>query len=256
MCYSCPNTHGYPKSWILDNSSMNYTQKRNLFSGLEKLTIISPSEWLANHIRSSFLKNYDVRVINNGVDLEKFRPNNYTNLNKSKYEISKKYILGVANVWTREKGLKDFMEIRKVLDSRIEIVLVGLTPRQIKLMPEGMTGISRLEKLEDLATLYSGAEVFINPTYADNFPSVNLESQACGTRVITYDTGGCRETIDFETGYLVSKGNIKELVSIINKVLLTDKGEFSKKCCDMAANRFDKTSKYLEYLHLYEKSLS
>lgn len=254
-CYICPNKFGYPKSVLLDNSKRNYRDKKATFTGVAQMLLISPSQWLANHLKNSFLNEYEIRVINNGVDLDRFKPIDPEET-KRKYKIGGKYILGVANIWGDRKGFNDFTELRKLIDRSVDIVLVGLSAQQKKLLPDGMTGISRTENIDELAALYSGAEVFVNPTYVDNFPSVNLESLACGTPVITYYTGGSPEAIDQQTGFSVSKGDVNSLADLVKLKLVKGKDEYLLKCRERAERLFDKNNRYGDYLSLYKEMTS
>jgi len=253
-CYRCPNTHKYPKSWLVDNSKKNFREKKELFTGLEKMVLVSPSEWLAGQLRNSFLRDYEIRVINNGVDLDKFKPAKSESVT-SKYGLTKKYILGVASIWTDRKGLYDFVDLRKILDPDIEIVLVGLNQKQRRSLPEGIKGIIRTENINELAALYSGAEVFINPTYVDNFPLVNIESLACGTPVITYNTGGSAEVIDDQTGLVVEKGNIDNLSKSIMKVINSKDLYSNILCRNLALSKYSSYERFGDYITLYQELL-
>ena len=196
-CGSCPQLRQYPASWVTDNSADNYSRKKNAFTGLNNMTLITPSEWLAGELKKSFLSCYPVEVVRNTIDTEVFKPTESDI--RSKYGISDtdKMILAVAGVWTERKGLGDILKLSDELNA-CRIVIVGLTAKQIaRIKPDhpDIIYIERTESVEELAKLYSAADVFINPTYEDNYPTVNLESEACGTPVISYDTGGCRETL-------------------------------------------------------------
>jgi len=253
-CFDCPNTRGYPASWFIDNSLRNYKQKKELFTGLENVVLISPSKWLADHLRNSFLSEYDIRVINNGVDLVKFNPTN-ADFVRAKYGLVRKYILGIASIWDERKGLDDFIKLRKILDPEIGIVLVGLSLQQIKNLPDGINGLSRTENTEELAALYSGAEVFVNPTYADNFPSVNLEALSCGTPVVTYNTGGSPESIDEKTGSVIVKGDLNKLAGEVVLILQNGKMRYTNDCRLRAERLFDTGKRYLQYIEMYNEIL-
>ena len=251
-CNNCPNLKGYPKSWFTDNSKNNYYQKKSLFTNLENLTIVTPSKWLARHIEKSFLNEFPVKVINNGIDLASFKPLQ-SNVIYKKYKISNgKYILGVANIWDKRKGLDDFIELRKLIPAEISIVLVGLSPNQIKNLPYGISGITRTESKTDMAILYSCATAFINPTYVDNFPSTNIEAMACGTPVITYNTGGSPESIDKNTGVVVEKGDLHGLVKAINIVFQKGKEFYSSSCRKRTEQFFNKDARANDYITLYQ----
>ncbi len=253
-CNSCPNLHGYPASWLIDNSYENYLRKKECFSGLEHLLIVSPSDWMMNHLKNSFLSQYKIIVINNGIDLTRFRIRNDEAVRR-KLRLKGKYILGVANRWDPRKGLTDFKELRKILDPCIEIVLVGLSKGQIMNLPGGISGLVHTESVEELAELYSGAEVFLNPTYIDNFPTTNIEAIACGTPVVTYRTGGSPESVNGNTGKIVEQGNIRDMHLAATEIIKKGKQYYSHVCRSNAEKNYDKADKLGEYIAAYENLL-
>ncbi len=244
-CSDCPAKGEYPPSIIRDRSQKNLNEKKALFTSVKNLTLVTPSAWLADLTRASFLGRYSVATINNGIDLEVFKPTKGDILTRLGLE-GKRIILGVASVWERRKGLADFIEISKKITDEWHVVLVGLNKKQIAALPKNVTGIERTNSQKELAELYSAADVFVNPTYEDNFPTVNMESLACGTPVVTYDTGGSPESADVKYSKIVKKGDTGALLSAIYDAKKTD---------EINADRFDKNEKYLEYLSLYEKIL-
>ncbi|MBB3185978.1 glycosyltransferase [Microbacter margulisiae] len=250
-CHHCPNRKGYPESWFFDRSKINYYRKKEIFNGLNNLTIVTPSAWLAQHVRSSYLQNYPVKVINNGVDLEIFSPVKDVSILQN-YGISEKpYILGVASTWDKRKGLDVFIALRKLLSEDIQIVLVGLSTEQTLELPGAITAINRTENTAELAALYSAATIFVNPTYVDNFPTTNIEALACGTPVITYRTGGSPEAVDAETGIVVEKGNVEELKEAVEKLLTCGKIHYIEKCRKRAEKLFAKDDRYKDYVELF-----
>ena len=256
QCHNCPNTHKYPASLFFDFSTRNYELKKALFSNLKNVTIVTPSVWLSKIVKQSFLSNYLVEVINNGIDLNAFKPMD-TLVVEQKYSLkNKKVILGVASVWDKRKGLADFIELSKLISSEKLIILVGLNKSQQKNLPSNIIGIARTENLNELATLYSFASVFVNPTYVDNFPTTNLEALACGTPVITYNTGGSPESVSEDTGFIVEKGDINTLLERINQILSVDKKKYSLICRERAEQLYDKNQKFLEYIHIYKQKLN
>ncbi|WP_138429455.1 glycosyltransferase [Fodinibius saliphilus] len=253
-CRNCPLSDKYPASWFMDQSRRNFYHKKKLFNGIQDLTIITPSQWLATLVKQSFLGGYAVEVINNGIDLEKFWPTNADNINNRYNLFGKKVLLGVASVWDRRKGLKYFLELSKKLDDSFKIILVGLPEVEINRLPENIIGIQRTESLEELVSFYSVADVFVNPTLVDNFPTTNLEALACGTPVITFDTGGSPESIDEDTGMVVEKGNLKKLLEAI-KVVCSKSERYREACRNRAITHYDKKERYYDYVNLYEKTL-
>lgn len=255
LCYECPQKTSYPASYFIDRSKKNYILKKELFNSLPNLTLVPVSQWLSGVLEESFLQKYPIKVINNGINTEVFKPSEGSAF-RTKYSLDDKFILlGVASIWDERKGLKDFIELSKLLNSDYQIVLVGLTNKQIKQLPENILGIERTESVEGLAEIYASSDVFINPTYEDNFPTTNLESLACGTPVITYETGGSPEAIDESTGIVVEQGNINKLVDAINQIKSHDKQYYSDACVERAHRLYKKEDRYKEYIDLYESLL-
>ena len=212
-CHNCPQKKAYPASLLLDNSRGNYEKKQKLFGGIPDLTLITPSQWLADLVKQSYLKEYPVEVVYNTINTEIFQPTpgNF----REKYGLdNQKIVLGVASIWEERKGLRDFLKLAKMLDASYHIVLVGLSPEQAKNLPDNVLAIPRTNSPRELAQIYTAADVFVNPTYEDNFPTVNLEARACGTRVVSYDTGGCRETLGAQDT-LVPKGDVDALMDAV-----------------------------------------
>ena len=221
-CHDCPNKKMYPTSLLFDRSRKNYQEKKNLFNGVKDLTIITPSVWLQNIVLSSYLKKYPVKTINNGIDLNIFYPRLADSI-FDKYNIpkDKRALLGVASIWEKRKGLDDFLMLSKLVNDDYVIVLVGLNNKQISKLKQykNIIGIRRTENQDDLASLYSVSFALINPTYEDNYPTVNIEALASGTRVIAYDTGGCVEQAINPNMYIVKKttknNNVKNIIKLL-----------------------------------------
>ncbi len=248
-CFSCPNRGGYPKSMFLDNSKNNYKRKKNLFTKINEMTIVSPSNWLSDFVKESFLMQKHILTINNGTDLNAFKPIN-NNL-KSKLGLkNEKIIIGVASVWTQAKGLHDFIKLSELMSNEYKIILVGLNKKQKEYLPANIIGIERTESVHELAELYSMADVFVNPTYSDNFPTTNIESLACGTPIITYKTGGSPEAVDEKTGIVVEQGNINKLKEAI-ELVAKNKGEYSENCRERAVNLYNKQDRFNDYIKLF-----
>lgn len=218
QCCNCPQKKEYPSSLFKDNSSDNYTKKRQAFTGVAKMELITPSRWLAGLVKESFLKEYPIVVVSNTIDTTVFKPTP-SDFRKNYGLLNKKIILGVANVWDARKGLQDFFKLRSMLDDSFHIVLVGLSSKQMRGLPKGITGIIRTHSASELAAMYTAADVFFNPTYEDNYPTVNLEAEVCGTPVITYMTGGSSETLKTSKSALIQKGYIVKAKEIIEFLL-------------------------------------
>ena len=240
-CGECPQKKEYPASLLFDNSRNNYIRKKQAFQGVNKLIVVTPSEWLANLVKESFLQNYETRVINNGIDLTMFKPTDGDF--RERYNLEDKIIvLGVASAWGVRKGLLDFIELRKLLDRRYEIVLVGVSEEDKKILTEGMLGITRTDSVKELAEIYTASDIFVNLTYEDNYPTVNLEAQACGTPVLTYRTGGSVESVPDEQ--VAEQGNLRHIVELIEKY----EGKRAS-----TQSFYDKNIAFEKYIELYEE---
>ena len=214
-CRDCPRKKSYPASLLHDNSADNLRRKREAFQGINNLTLITPSKWLADEVKSSILSEYETEVRYNDIDTSIFKPTPSDFRSEHGLSDTDKMLLGVANVWEKRKGLDDFIRLAEILPDSYRIFLVGLSDKQIKQLKEQgsrITAIRRTDSAEALAAIYSAADLFLNPTYEDNYPSVILEAEACGTPVITYDTGGCSEAIHLTDSRVIPQGvdNLKE----------------------------------------------
>ncbi len=185
----------------------------------------------------------------NGVDLSIFKPITYDRFNDDII------ILGVANIWDRRKGLNDFLQLRIILPENYKIVLIGLSSKQIKSLPKNIIGIEHTNSIEELSEWYSKADVFVNPTYVDNFPTTNIEALACGTPIVTYNTGGSPEAIDINTGRVVEKGNIDGLIEAIYSLNKLDQSTLRNDCRRRAEQFFNKEDRYSDYIRLYQSVL-
>lgn len=252
-CHHCPKYKNYPSSWV-DNSFFNFENKKRFFTSIEKMEIVVHSEWLNLLVQKSFLKKYKVHVIHSAINLDLFK---YVESNlRNQYKLChKRVILGCASPWSNRKGYNDFVELSKILSDEFQIVMIGLNPKEIKSLPNHIIGIQRTESIVELAQWYSLACVFINPTSQDNFPTTNIEALACGTPVITYNTGGSPEAVDQLTGRVVPKGDLDGIVNAIHEICSIDRDVWRKNCRARAEKHFDKNKQFLKYLQLYEEMI-
>lgn len=252
-CHSCQQYQNYPASYV-DCTKTMYEFKKKWFTGINNLTIVTPSHWLAGLVKQSFLKDYPIRVINNGINLEIFRPITSDFRLKNNISSEKHILLGVAFGWGKRKGLDVFIDLLKKLDGdKYQIVLVGTDNTIDKQLPSNIISIHRTQSQEDLAKLYSAADVFVNPTREDNFPTVNIEALACGTPVITFNTGGSPEILDETCGSVVPCDDVKALREEIIRVC--ENKVYTSESCIKRSKKFDMNCKYKEYIDLYKSIL-
>lgn len=249
-CYKCTRKLDYPKSYIIDNSKENYKLKKEIFTSINNMVIVTPSKWLKREVEKSFLRKYRTYVINNGIDLNsfKYRKDNLKEKLGIKNEI---VILGVANQWHEIKGFEEFVKLSNMLDTRFRLIMVGgISNKQRKKLSSNTIVINKTDSIEELARIYSTADIFLNPTHEDNFPTTNLEALACGAPVITFNTGGSVEVVDSKCGKVVN--TFDELVDLLNTF---EKNHFERQDCINKSKDFNQLIKFKEYVNLYEEIL-
>jgi glycosyltransferase involved in cell wall biosynthesis len=240
-----------PRSWFFDLSAFNWKRRKRLFTAIEDMIIVTPSEWLKGLTDESFLSAYRSIVINNGINLETFKPITGETYNKLK-GLNKKIVIGVASTWSTRKGLNDFIELSKRLPDSHQIVLVGISKEELNC--EHIIAYKRTTNQKELAEIYTAADVFANPTTEDNFPTVNLEALACGTPIVTYRTGGSPESVDDKTGIIVEQGNLGQMLDAILCVTNNGKEYYSNACIEKS-KKYDMNARFNDYVNLYEEIL-
>lgn len=250
-CGHCPKLRKYPASYVSDSSNINYLDKNRLFNSVNMLGIVVPSNWLGGLVKQSFLGEWPVHVIHNGVDINVFKPVE-SDLSQRLGLDGKKVVMGCASIWDKRKGLEDLVRLKDLLPEDYAIVAVGLSEKQQKSLPEGIVGVTRTESVQQLVEYYNMASVFVNPTYQDNFPTTNIEALACGTPVVTYETGGSPEAVDSQTGVVVPKGDLAAMAMAIRQVTSAEVG-YRESCRERATKHFNKNTQFTEYVRICEE---
>lgn len=251
-CSHCPQLHQKPASLFLDNTNYLWHKKKKMFTSIENMTIVTPSKWLKNLVEKSFFKDYPVKVINNGINLDIFKPAE-SDFRKKHHIEDKFIILGVASKWWLRKGLDIFIKLAKDLPEDFKIVMVGTNEETDKQLPENILSIHKTFDQKELAEIYSAADLFANPTREDNFPTVNIEALACGTPVLTFRTGGSPEIIDKTCGSVVDKDDYEAFKKEI--IRIRKENPYSIENCVKRAEKYDMNKKFSEYTELFKKIL-
>lgn len=251
-CYDCPQLNIWPWSLVNDNSSMMYKWKKENFTSIENMAIIAPSEWMACLARKSFLGKYPVDVIHNGINTWRFSPTESDF--REIYELENKIILlGVAAGWGYRKGFDTMCRLSEQLDERYKVVLVGGVDNVKDKLPASVLSIPYINSPAELAKVFTAADFFINPTREENYPTVNMEALACGTPVITYDTGGSPEIPDETCGRVVPYDDLDAMVQAIEEE--SQLRRLTGEACLKRAKLFDQDIMCRAYLDLYRKML-
>lgn len=246
-CYDCPQYRQYPASYV-DRTKVMWDLKKKWFTGVQNMTIVTPSQWLADLVKESFLGEYPIKVINNGIDLNVFKPtkNNF----KEKYGIENKHIvLGVSFGWGYKKGLDIFIELSKQLGEGYQIVLVGTDVSVDEQLPKNIISVHRTQDQQELAKLYTAADVFVNPTREENYPTVNMEALACGTPIVTFNTGGSPEILDNTCGVVVDCEDTSSMKKAI--IDICENGILTEEACLRRSQSFKSRVLFDEYIALY-----
>lgn len=249
-CEACELRGEYPQSWYADKSSQNFNLKKKMFTSISKLYLITPSKWLAGVVKKSFLGKYPVEVIYNGIDLKKFYPRSGKEFRDSIGAAEKIIILGVASVWTEKKGLQDFVELQGYLDESYQIVLVGINEKQQMMMPQSIHCISRTDSVEELAEIYSAADVYFNASVEETMGLTTVEALACGVPVVVYNKTAVPEVVPEGGGMILEPGNISQVKEAVDKLADADR---NRTAYSEMAHSFRKESQYEKYIEVYEK---
>ena len=252
-CNNCKNLKQYPKSIFFDNSKKMFKEKKKLYANMPNLYLVTPSFWLKSVVKKSFFNKFSVEVINNGINLSNFHfteNKHFQDLTKD----GKKVLLGVATPFSVKKGFYDFIKLSELLPDEYKIVLVGLNKRQIHDLPINIIGFEQTNSQGELAELYSLAYVFINFTYEDNFPTVNIEASACGVPIICYKTGGATEMLMDKNSIILEKGDYQGVISQLSRIekLKQNKMEY----ISFINKKFSREKMYDQYYNLYKKILT
>lgn len=243
-CSCCPQYRTV--SLFRDRSTEIFRRKKQALADID-LHIVTPSKWLSGLVKQSFLREYPISVINNGIDLSIFKPTEGGF--RSRYHIGDKpMILAVAMGWGYAKGLDVVLTLADRLGSEYCVVLVGRLESAD--LPDNVISIQRTQNQQELAEIYTAADVFVNPTRVDTYPTVNMEAIACGTPVVTFETGGSPEIIDPSCGISVPCDDLDALQREVEYVCR--ERPFSKGDCIKKAVNFDMYERFQEYARLYQ----
>jgi putative colanic acid biosynthesis glycosyltransferase len=256
-CGKCPQLQEYPASYLIDASTKNFHLKKKLFNQVQNLTIVTVSNWLNNTVGKSFLSSINRVMIYNGIDTSTFKNSENTDIIRQKYNLIDKFvILGVASPWSDKKGLNDFLEFSKMIDSDCIIVMVGLDKEQIKKMPHNVVGVSRLENAADLNSIYSISDIYFNLSVEETFGLTTVEALSSGTPVLLYNRTASPELVDTETGFVVDKQDYQAMLKAIKTIKKNTKAYYAEKCRSRAVKYFERSKMLANYYKLYNTVLT
>lgn len=258
-CFHCPNLKTYPDS-SFDGSRRNYGHKKECFTALDKLHIVCPSDWLKGQVEESFFKGREITRIYNGIDTGVFYPKPAAEVKRAAekfgIDLGKKTILGVSSVWKEDKGLSVFLELAQAIPPEYQVVLVGVSHSQKETLPRSVIAIERTENMQELAVLYTLADVLVNPSREETFGLVPAEAMACGTPVIVSSQTACPEIVDENVGLVVSMDSLRELMDGIREICRNGKERYSPYCVARVRERYSLEGMTRQYYSLYRRVLA
>ena len=244
-CGKCPDIRMWNTSWFFDFSRRNLLNKSRYFSELKNLGVIGVSDWVTNFARDSILKNATIiKRIYNWIDIDKFRPSS-SRMSPNPTPI----ILGVSQIWNRQKGLEDFIKLATMLPD-CKFMLVGKLIEYIEDIPLNINFIGTTSSVDQLIEYYNKADVFFNPSTRETFGKVTAEALACGLPVVAYNATATPELVGSGCGYIVTVGDIDAAKDAVEKVL-KDK-TMAKRAREYAVRTFDKSKLVDEYIEVYQ----
>lgn len=259
QCYHCQLKKGYPASYVFDNSKGNYIYKRKLYEHCQNICLVPVSQWLSNLLPKSILRTHPKQVIYNGVDTNIFYPREKGECDALRLRLGledKIVLLGVALPWGERKGFNDYIELARYLDKNSVIVLVGLDEKQCELLPKNIIGLRKTHNVDEMATLYSMADIVLNLSYEETFGLTTAEGFACGTPGIVYNKTASPELITPETGFIVEPKDYNKIANRIKIIEEKGKKAYIGKCRKWALERYDKEKQYHKYIDLYNRLLN
>ena len=249
-CSDCPRLREYPKTLWFDHTKKMFRQKKKLFENFENLTIVAPSNWLAQRAKQSFLKDKKICVIPNGIDTNGIFYRRETESLKQKLSLKdEKIVLAVApDLMSKRKGGEYVIALaEKMQQQNVKFILIGVADLN-RTFPENVIALGRTENQSELAEYYSLADCFVICSERENFPTTCLEAQCCGVPVCGFDVGGAKETSVIQEDNFVPYGDLETLQQVVERILVSDYSNLDR----IAATKYSCQAMYEEYYNLYQ----
>lgn len=252
-CIGCPKLKGELPSIFIDNADKVLKDRKKYIGDNPYVHTVGCSEWVTGICKQSVISPTTFGTIHNGIDLDIFKPTKSSLRSKKGLE-DKFVIMGMANKWLDPINADTYNYFTDNMSDNDVLMLIGCKPEQIGNLPKNVIGIGFVSDRKELAEYYSAADAFVNTTKVDTFPTVNIEALACGTPVVTYNSGGSAEAVTDNTGFVVDFGDYKSLFNAVN-IIKESNFEYAGKCVSYSKEHFNKNNCYIEYLDLYKKLL-
>jgi glycosyltransferase involved in cell wall biosynthesis len=245
-----------------DLSHSGWLRKADLFANAKNITFVTCSKWLAGVAKqSSLIKNCRIEAIPNPIDINVYAPKDkIVGRTKRGIHPSAKIILfGAANINDRRKGITYLVDALNILkkehpESQTEVVIFGKNKHfDVTQLPFKVHELSLITSQDELAEIYSMADVFVTPSLEDNLPNTIMEALACGTPVVAFNTGGIPEMVDHQqNGYLARFKDAADMAKGLHEVITAaDPSLLAANARQKVLNNYTNEIVAIQYLDLY-----
>lgn len=252
-CGGCPQLKNHNKSWFFDRTKKLLADKKKLFGAIPRLAVVGVSDWLTNEAKKApvFENAKIITRIYNWIDTEKFSPKDTDELRAKLGLEDKKVILSVASGWSKEKGLDTVLELSEKLNDDERIVIVGNLPSYVSLNDK-ISHISATHSVDELAELYSMADVFLQPSLEETFGKVTAEALACGTPIVCFNSTTTPELVSDECGIVLDDFDADNMLLAAREMINNGKENYSFNCRKSALDLFSKHDNVTEYITVFQ----
>lgn len=247
-CKNCPAVHSHWKKRQVENRK---TYLKSSFARMKCVKIVGVSPWITEAGRIAISgENISHSCIYNWIDGTVFFPVDSKKQVRNDYNIpdNHKIIMGVAQAWSKNKGLEEMLAVADRLSATATLLLVG--ERNNAPLKPNIRYLGR-RKQNELRSLYSAADVFVNPSRMETFGLVTVEAMACGTPVVCYDNTAFKAIVPPQCGILVEDGKAENFIQAIVQILLDGKTKYSENCCKWSSLNYDKEHQINKYHNIY-----
>ena len=250
-CHTCPQLKTYPPSLFLDQTEVLFRDKKEWIHNLPNLKVVTVSNWLNEQVQKSYLNKFPIHTIHNWINHEVFKP---SEIQKNEFGLDtyKFIVLGVSAGFNSAKSkLQDFIALSKMFQEDMQLVLVGSLDRGT-VIPSNIIHIKYVQGKENLAALFSLAQVYVHLSTEDTFGKVTAEAMCCGTPVVVYDATAMPEIVGEGCGYVVPPRDIKAVYESILEIKKLGKQSFSSRCREYAMAHYDLKTNIGKLIDLYK----
>lgn len=250
-CGSCPKNGKDNFSLFFDPSASILQNRKEDLLGIPRLYVVGVSSWIAEEAKKGFLRNTNISVIRNGVDLEVFKPTR-SNIRQRLHLEDKYIILGPASKWLMNVNRPVLEYFSQNMRADEVLLLYGALCDNSNL-PDNVVLYGYTKDRKELADLYSSADVFANVTREDSLSLINVEAQACGTPVVTFDATGPKETVDGIISKSIPVGKSDLLLNGVHEIRDRDIQDTVEICRNFTKDNFDMPTQYNRFIELYKR---